>query len=139
MVGLVDNKDVRAFNEVFKEKDIGTSKMEKDATFKLCCSVDFFDEASKDDGQNCGDGVILKLVNESIYKFSIGCGIDTKKNGELLELWCLLSFSYEKILLICMFMVIQKLLLITCFPKFTYKTVFLSLYVKHNIVNKAKI
>ena len=58
--------------------------------------IGYVDEASQDNGDKCGAGVILKVINESVFKLSLGCGKGTNTRGELLALWCLFCFAHEK-------------------------------------------
>ena len=47
-------------------------------------------------GNICGAGAVIKMPNGSYYHLSMGCGPGTNTKGELLALWCLLTFAFRK-------------------------------------------
>lgn len=55
-----------------------------------------FDGASKKDGEFCGAGVVLKLLDNIAYHIRFGGGKGSNTKGELMALWCLLFFAHLK-------------------------------------------
>jgi hypothetical protein len=95
VVWLVASKELISFKELFKEKSQG-SKIKEAPTLLIGWIVGYFDGGSQEDGKECGVGVVLKLVNEIVFKLSLGCGISTNTKGGFLSLWCIFYFSHEK-------------------------------------------
>ena len=56
--------------------------------------MDFFDGATKDGF--CGVGMVIRMENSLSYKLRMDAGRGTNTKSELLVLWGLLYFSFQK-------------------------------------------
>jgi hypothetical protein len=71
-------------------------------------AVVFFYGASKNGGEKCGAGAVLKCPKGGIFSIKMNCGMGTNTRGELMALWSLLFFVYISSLIVYSCLEIQK-------------------------------
>ena len=91
---VVTTKVINSFKGMFKEKVQKGKRKDRPPQFNLNMPLGMFDSTSQENGEICWDHIVLKPLDNTIYKIRLGClkGINIK--GELMDLCYLLYFDH---------------------------------------------
>ena len=83
---MATSRAISSFKYWYQEKIQKVTKIRQPLLFNSNMPIGYFDGASHDNGNKCGVGVILILINGTMLKIRFGYGQGTNTMGELLAL-----------------------------------------------------